>query len=158
MRQTIEIAGRYRPTAPDDTDDLTDSLAGNPERTEGSTRIRLVRPLPESAVHREPKARTRPAAPAVPLIGREREVEGLRAALDAALGGEGRVVLLGGEPGIGKTRLATVLADEAESRGVPLWWGRGWEHGETPAFWTWNTALRRWMDRVGDEAVTAAAA
>ena len=50
-----------------------------------------------------------------------------------------------------------MLGDEAEARGVPVWWGRGWEHGETPAFWTWNTALRRWMDRVGDEAITAAA-
>src|SRR5262249_30803067 len=89
--------------------------------------------------------------------GRGRGLEELRGALDAGLAGEGRVVLLGGEPGIGKTRLATALADEAESRGVPVWWGRGWEHGETPAFWTWNTALRRWMDRVGDEAVTAAA-
>src|SRR5688572_21469388 len=88
---------------------------------------------------------------AVPLIAREREMVELRDALDAALDGSGRVVLLGGEPGIGKTRLATVLAGEAEARGVPVCWGRGWEDGSAPAFWPWNTALRRWIDQVGDE-------
>src|SRR4029453_11560025 len=95
--------------------------------------------------------------PTVPLIDRERELDELRGALDAALGGSGRVVLLGGEPGIGKTWLATVLADEAESRGVPVWWGRGWEDGATPPFWPWNTALRRWMDQAGAAAVASAA-
>src|SRR5262249_2334690 len=94
--------------------------------------------------------------PTVPLLDRERQVGELRAALDAALGGSGRAVLLAGEPGIGKTRLANVLADEAASRGVPVWWGRGWEDGSAPAFWPWNTALRRWMDQIGDEAVAAA--
>lgn len=91
------------------------------------------------------------------LINRERETAELRTALDDACAGHGRIVLLGGEPGIGKTRLASVLAGEAESRGVPVWWGRGWEDGSAPAFWPWNVALRRWMDRVGRDAVLAAA-
>jgi AAA ATPase domain len=95
--------------------------------------------------------------PTVPLLDREREVGELRAALDAALGGAGRVVLLGGEPGIGKTRLARVLADEAAARDVLVWWGRGWEDGSAPAFWVWNTALRRWLDQVGPDPVAAAA-
>lgn len=81
----------------------------------------------------------------------------MRAALTDALGGSGRLVLLGGEPGIGKTRLASVLADDAESRGVPVWWGRSWEGGSAPAFWSWNTALRGWIDRAGSELVMAAA-
>ncbi len=92
-----------------------------------------------------------------PLINRDPEVAELRAALDSALSGSGRVALLAGEPGIGKTRLATVLADEAESRGVPVWWGRGWEDGSAPAFWPWNAALRRWLDQAGDAAVATAA-
>src|SRR5262249_44449924 len=95
--------------------------------------------------------------PTIPLLDREREVAELRTALDAALGGSGRVVLLGGEPGIGKTRLARVIADEAGARGVPVWWGRGWEDGSVPAFWVWNTALRRWLDQVGPDPVAAAA-
>src|SRR5262249_57061210 len=93
----------------------------------------------------------------IPLIGRAHEVQELRTALDAALGGCGRVVLLGGEPGIGKTRLASVVAYEAASRGVPVWWGRSWEDGSAPAFWPWSTALRRWIDQAGHEAVAAMA-
>jgi len=64
---------------------------------------------------------------------------------------------LAGEPGIGKTRLARVVADEAGSRGVPVWWGRGWEEGSAPAFWPWSTALRRWRDQVGHDVVAATA-
>jgi AAA ATPase domain len=128
--------------------------AGHPERQAVLGRIGNHGPWTEDP-DSEPHAGA--LIPAVPLIDREREVEELRAALDAALGGSGRVVLLGGEPGIGKTRLATVLAGEAESRGVPVWWGRGWEDGSAPAFWPWNTALRRWIDQVGHDAVAAAA-
>ncbi|HEV7735175.1 MAG TPA: AAA family ATPase [Candidatus Binatia bacterium] len=94
---------------------------------------------------------------AFPLINRESELTALRAALADALAGSGRMVLLGGEPGIGKTRLASVIAGEAESAGVPVWWGRGWEDGSAPAFWPWNTALRRWIAQVGPEAAVAAA-
>ena len=50
-----------------------------------------------------------------------------------------------------------MLAADAESRGVPVWWGRGWEDGSAPAFWPWNAALRRWIDQVGDEAAATAA-
>jgi hypothetical protein len=89
----------------------------------------------------------------VPFIDREREAGELRLALEAALAGNGRVMLLGGEPGIGKTRLASAIADEAESRGVPVLWGRCWEDGSAPAYWPWNTALRRWIDQVGQDTV-----
>lgn len=96
-------------------------------------------------------------AATVPFIDRERESEELRAALETALGGSGRVVLVGGEPGVGKTRLAGVLAADAAARGVPVWWGRGWEDGSAPAFWPWNTALRSGIDRLAREAVATAA-
>ena len=46
------------------------------------------------------------------FVGRERELEQLRGALDAALDGHGSVVMLFGEPGIGKTR-----TDAAVGRG-----------------------------------------
>ena len=43
------------------------------------------------------------------LVGREHELGELTAALDAAVTGNGRIVMLAGEPGIGKTRLAAEL-------------------------------------------------
>jgi DNA-binding SARP family transcriptional activator/class 3 adenylate cyclase len=44
-----------------------------------------------------------------PLVGREEEMELLLRRWDQAKGGEGRVVLLSGEPGIGKSRIAEDL-------------------------------------------------
>ena len=38
------------------------------------------------------------------FVGRQREMAELRAALDDAMAGHGRLVMLAGEPGIGKTR------------------------------------------------------
>src|SRR5215472_4633489 len=46
-----------------------------------------------------------PDRPGGGLLGRDRELRLLRAWLDATRQGEGRLVLLAGEPGIGKTRL-----------------------------------------------------
>ena len=40
------------------------------------------------------------------FVGRQREMSELRAALDNAMSGNGRLVMLAGEPGIGKTRIA----------------------------------------------------
>jgi tetratricopeptide (TPR) repeat protein len=48
-----------------------------------------------------------------PLIGREKEMEVLQAALDSARRGEGRLVEIVGEPGIGKSRLIEELRDRA---------------------------------------------
>src|SRR5262245_53383268 len=119
---------------------------------------RETHPSVQQCLHGIPRP-NRPSGvvPTIPLIGRDHEVQELGTALDAALGGCGRVVLLAGEPGIGKTRLASVVAEEAAARAVPVWWGRGWEDGSAPAFWPWNTALRRWIDQAGHEAVAAVA-
>lgn len=92
-----------------------------------------------------------------PLVSRDRELAELRGALAAALAGRGGVVLLAGEPGIGKTRLASALADEAAARGVPVWSGRCVEDGSAPSFWPWSTALRRGLDRTPAEVVDGAA-
>ncbi|MBF4762558.1 AAA family ATPase, partial [Nocardioides islandensis] len=51
------------------------------------------------------------------LFGRDREIEEADAALDAAASGDPRVLLVGGDAGIGKTSLVGVVADHARSRG-----------------------------------------
>ncbi len=56
----------------------------------------------------------------------------LRASVDAATTGHGRIVMLAGEPGIGKTRAAQELASYAESLGAQVWWGSCYEQQGAP--------------------------
>ncbi|MDP8938033.1 MAG: AAA family ATPase [Actinomycetota bacterium] len=76
------------------------------------------------------------------IVGRRRELDTLRAWLDVARGGEGRLVLCVGEPGIGKTRLAQELAGSALAAGTAVAWGRCVEAEGAPAFWPWRQVLR----------------
>ena len=66
----------------------------------------------------------------------------LRAALASASRGRGRLVLLSGEAGIGKTRLADAFAVEARDHGARVAWGRCWEAGGAPVYWPWLQAVR----------------
>jgi class 3 adenylate cyclase len=66
------------------------------------------------------------------LVGREAELAALCRRVDAALAGEGATVLLAGEPGIGKTRLATEAALYAGLRGFRVLTGRCEEEGAAP--------------------------
>ena len=52
------------------------------------------------------------------FVGREAEQGVLAARLQVALAGKGQVVLLAGEPGIGKSRLASEIAKAAAVSGV----------------------------------------
>src|SRR5258707_2242380 len=48
---------------------------------------------------------------ATPLVGRDEELELLIRRWEQAKSGEGRVVLISGEPGIGKSRLTAALSE-----------------------------------------------
>jgi predicted ATPase len=52
---------------------------------------------------------------ATPLVGREEELDLLLRRWQQAKAGEGRVVLISGEPGIGKSRIAAALHERLES-------------------------------------------
>ena len=71
------------------------------------------------------------------FVGRQREMAGLRAAMDDAVAGRGRLVMLAGEPGIGKTRTAQELSVYAESAGAQVWWGSCHEQQGAPPYWPW---------------------
>ena len=89
------------------------------------------------------------------FVGRQREMEALRAALDGALAGQGRLVMLVGEPGIGKTRTAQELASYAEERGSLVLWGRCYEGEGAPPYWPWVQAIRFYVQQAGAEQLTA---
>jgi tetratricopeptide (TPR) repeat protein len=83
---------------------------------------------------------------AIDLVGRRHELGDLFAALDDVFARRGRVMLLVGEPGIGKTTLADAVAARATARGARVAWGRCWEPGGAPAFWPWTQALSALLD------------
>ena len=85
------------------------------------------------------------ASSGVGFVGRRRELEQLDGALHDALGGRGRLVLLAGEPGIGKSRLAEELLERARASGAQVLVGRCWEAGGAPAYWPWVQALRAYI-------------
>ena len=92
---------------------------------------------------RRPQAVQRPGrAAASPLEGRMEELGLLEAGLDDALAGRGRLFVVVGDAGTGKTRLADELASTAKGRGTRILWGRGWAGGGAPPYWPWTQALR----------------
>jgi tetratricopeptide (TPR) repeat protein len=77
-----------------------------------------------------------------PFVGRTRELNGLEAALGEAADGHGSLQLVTGEPGIGKTRLMSELAQLARERGIRAVAGRCWEEGGAPPYWPWIQVVR----------------
>src|SRR5439155_15906024 len=81
-------------------------------------------PAPPAPARPAVRPSDRPATPArgpaerVPLVGREPEWAELMDAWDRMTTGEARLVVISGEAGIGKTRLAAALCEWAEMQGV----------------------------------------
>jgi tetratricopeptide (TPR) repeat protein/predicted Ser/Thr protein kinase len=69
-----------------------------------------------------------------PFVSREAELAELRSALDRMLLGHGGIVLIGGEPGVGKTRLVRELQREARQRGCMTLTGHCYEMEGSPPF------------------------
>jgi len=76
------------------------------------------------------------------FVGRQGELEELLNGFTDADNGHGRVFLLVGEPGIGKSRLAEELTRHAQASGADVLVGRCWEAGGAPAYWPWVQTLR----------------
>jgi DNA-binding SARP family transcriptional activator/predicted ATPase len=76
------------------------------------------------------------------LVGREEQLAVLDAILAGAAAGRGRLVLVTGEPGIGKTRLAEEAARRAVAQDLQVAWGRCYEGEGAPAFWPWVQVVR----------------
>ena len=99
-----------------------------------------------------PEARSPTRHPANPVssaggtfVGRQRVMGGLMVALEDALSSQGRVVMLAGEPGIGKTRTSQELTIYAEQKGAQVLWGRCHSEQGAPPYWPWIQVIRSYV-------------
>ncbi|HEU4422966.1 MAG TPA: BTAD domain-containing putative transcriptional regulator [Pilimelia sp.] len=76
------------------------------------------------------------------LVGREGPLSVLGAAWQEVEAGRGGVVLVTGEPGIGKTSLVEHFSRQATARGAAVAWGSCFSGTAAPAFWPWIQVLR----------------
>ncbi len=89
-----------------------------------------------------------------PFVGRAEAMERLMGALHSARTGRGRLCLVTGEAGMGKTRLLGEFSAAARGMQLQVSSGRCLEGGRTAAFWPWVQVLR---DMLGQESVPSEA-
>jgi len=91
------------------------------------------------------------------LIDREEELAALKGALEQTLSGRGQVVLVAGEPGIGKTRLVEELLVYARLRGCLALVGHCYEQEMVIPYLPISEALRGAVQSLADERLSAGA-
>ncbi|WP_435122332.1 ATP-binding protein [Micromonospora tulbaghiae] len=77
------------------------------------------------------------------IIGREHPAALLRAEVARLVDSHGGLVLVTGEPGIGKTTLVSAAADEARRNGALVLGAACWDSDTAPDYWPWVQVLRR---------------
>lgn len=91
----------------------------------------------------EPQAEAHGAAADAPLVGRTEEWAAIQATLDEVLRRRLQVLVLSGEPGIGKTHLIHALAATVRERGGTVLDGCAYEAESGRPYGPWIDALRR---------------
>jgi len=108
------------------------------EKVPVSSRKRIIVPRPRPLAVRE-----------IQQINRVEEMDVLREAVDKAVGGQGGVVFLCGEAGIGKTRLARELGAYARSRGMQVLSGRCpalFRMDGVPPYVLWEEVIKDYLE------------
>jgi eukaryotic-like serine/threonine-protein kinase len=145
---------KLRPEVPQAVDELVLALLAKRAEERPPSALATRRELEAAATAPErPVETTDEAEVANPLdrlaggvfVGREAELAELRKMVDEAREGKGELLLLVGEPGIGKTRTAEELATYAQVNGVRVHWGRCHEGEGAPAYWPWAEAIRSYI-------------
>jgi DNA-binding SARP family transcriptional activator len=88
-----------------------------------------------------PHPRTAEQAVDTPFVGRKSLLRELSEQLARAGEGRGRMVLVSGEPGVGKTRLVAELATQARRRGAAVLWSGSGAHANPVAYGPFAVAL-----------------
>ncbi|HEY7268591.1 MAG TPA: AAA family ATPase, partial [Dehalococcoidia bacterium] len=86
-----------------------------------------------------------------PFIGRGAELARLQDKLSSARSGHGGLVMLVGEPGIGKTRTSQEICDAARSGGAVVLWGRCFEGDYQPPYGPFAEAVAEYARAVSPE-------
>jgi predicted ATPase/class 3 adenylate cyclase len=90
------------------------------------------------------------------LVGRDSEAEQLREHWANAQQARGQLVMLSGEPGVGKTRLAHDLVAHAQKSGATLLRGGCYEYEATTPYLPFVEAFREWTRRQSTEQLRSA--
>jgi class 3 adenylate cyclase/tetratricopeptide (TPR) repeat protein len=156
---TMNVAARLMQLAEPGTIVCTDSLAPR------SRALADLRPRPSVSVKgrdaRVPIVEVRgltrraPRADAgfdVPMIGRDRERAELLEQLDRARRGEGTVVFISGEAGVGKSRLCSDVATAARSGGFEVHVTAGSAMDPAGPYLTWRPVARSLLGQEGEGA------
>jgi DNA-binding SARP family transcriptional activator len=114
-----------------------------PETMALAERIRATAP----AHHAQPRVSAGPSPFMAPFVGRTREYGLLLEHYYLACQGQLHVVLLEGEAGIGKTRLATEFLDWAAAQGTDVLRGQGFESNKRLSYQPFIEALRPRIDQ-----------
>ncbi len=124
--------------------------------TEVLEALERVDPEARSASHSDSSANPLDRLARGVFVGREHELERLRRAFDEAFSGRGSVVMLAGEPGIGKTRTVMELETYARLRGARVIWGRAHEAAGAPPYRPWAQAADGYSSTFGLDGVADA--
>ncbi|GGM71886.1 LuxR family transcriptional regulator [Longimycelium tulufanense] len=81
------------------------------------------------------------AGPELPVVGRETEIDALRDIVDRVVLARGELLVIDGEPGVGKTRLCHEALALAARRGFTVGAGAGRPPGPHAAYGVWLEAL-----------------
>lgn len=69
------------------------------------------------------------------FVGPQKELKLLQQLWTQTTAGSGQIVLIEGEPGIGKTPLVHRFSSDLEGCSRPVLWGRNYENQGVPPFW-----------------------
>jgi ATP/maltotriose-dependent transcriptional regulator MalT len=86
-----------------------------------------------------------------PFVGREREIATLTERLEAAGRGEGGVVFVSGEPGIGKSRLLAEFSARAQAAGWLVLSGRAYDTEGMPPYLAFAEAIAQYLRIAADD-------
>ena len=90
---------------------------------------------------------------ASPMVGRDSEMSSALELLRRLASGRGGVLYIVGEPGIGKSRLAAELRQQAIGQEKCIWMeGRCVSYGQSLPYWPYRDLLRNWLEVSATEA------